>query len=63
MARTATMNAAELLRIEEADAWFKYLEDTRGANDATYAEVEPWAWDQLAHKLSAVVEKRESLHA
>jgi hypothetical protein len=26
--------AQELLQIEEADAWFEYLEATRGQNDA-----------------------------
>ena len=30
--------------IEEADAWFEYLEATRGQTAVRYAEIEPWAW-------------------
>ena len=37
-------HAEELLMIEEADAWFEYLESTRAQNETRYAEVEPWAW-------------------
>ena len=38
--------AEELLQIEEADAWFEYLESIRNLSCAEprYAEVEPWAW-------------------
>ena len=36
--------AEELLQIEEADAWFEYLESTRGQNEGRYQELEPWAW-------------------
>ena len=36
--------AEELLQIEEADAWFEYLEATRVQSETRYAEVEPWAW-------------------
>ena len=35
--------AEELLQIEEADAWFEYLEATRGQTAARYDEVELWA--------------------
>ena len=35
--------AEELLQIEEADAWFEYLESTRGQNETRYQELEPWA--------------------
>ena len=39
--------AEELLQIEEADAWFEYLEATRGQTENRYGEVEPWAWARL----------------
>ena len=32
--------AEELLLIEEADAWFEYLEATRGQSETRYAELE-----------------------
>ena len=31
--------AEELLQIEEADAWFEYLEATRAQSETRYAEV------------------------
>jgi len=36
-------HAEELLMIEEADAWFEYLEATRGQSESRYGELEPWA--------------------
>ena len=33
--------AEELLMIEEADAWFEYLEATRNQSETRYREVEP----------------------
>src|SRR3954462_5886536 len=36
--------AHELLLIEEADAWFEYLEATRAQSALRYKEGEPWAW-------------------
>jgi len=33
--------AQELLQIEEADAWFEYLEATRAQNETRDAELEP----------------------
>ena len=39
--------AEELLQIEEADAWFEYLEATRAQSETRYGEVEPWAWARL----------------
>jgi hypothetical protein len=52
----------EALLIEEADAWFEYLEATQ-AEVATgrYDEVEPWAWARLNQRLGAVERKREGL--
>jgi len=38
----ARREAEELLLIEEADAWFEYLEATRGQTALRYGEVEPW---------------------
>jgi hypothetical protein len=49
----------EELVIEEADAWFEYLEATRAENEANrYDEVEPWAWARLSQRLRAVERKR-----
>jgi hypothetical protein len=53
--------AMELLQIEEADAWFEYLEATRGQSEKRYAEVEPWAWARLTQRLRAVGARRERL--
>jgi hypothetical protein len=53
--------AEELLQIEEADAWFEYLEATRGQSEKRYAEVEPWAWARLTQRLRAVGARRERL--
>jgi hypothetical protein len=53
--------AEELLLIEEADAWFEYLEATRGQTALRYREVEPWAWARLRQRLRAVTTKRTKL--
>jgi hypothetical protein len=53
--------ALELLHIEEADAWFEYLEATSGQSAARYAEVEPWAWARLGQRLRAVRARRAKL--
>ena len=53
--------AEELLLIEEADAWFEYLEATRGQIEPRYHEVEPWAWARLSQRLRAVRTKRAKL--
>jgi hypothetical protein len=50
-----TSEAHELLVIEEADAWFEYLEAVRAHTaSGDYDEVEPWAWARLAQRLRAV---------
>ncbi|MCP9484248.1 MAG: hypothetical protein MSC30_00110 [Gaiellaceae bacterium MAG52_C11] len=54
-------HAEELLLIEEADAWFEYLEATRGQNEKRYAEVEPWAYARLSQRLRAVRARRARL--
>ncbi|MBD0289944.1 MAG: hypothetical protein ICV74_01710 [Thermoleophilia bacterium] len=43
----------EAVAIEEADAWFEYLEAVR-AEAARYDEVEPWAWSRLRQRLRGV---------
>ena len=53
--------AHELLLIEEADAWFEYLEATRGQTETRYAELEPWAWARLRQRLRAVNARRAKL--
>jgi hypothetical protein len=53
--------AEELLQIEEADAWFEYLEATRVQSEARYAVVEPWAWARLNQRLRAVRARRARL--
>jgi hypothetical protein len=50
----AANEAEELLLIEEADAWFEYLEATRCQSEVRYQEVEPWAWARLSQRLRAV---------
>jgi hypothetical protein len=56
-----TREAEELLLIEEADAWFEYLEATRGQTEPRYREVEPWAYARLSQRLRAVRTKRAKL--
>ena len=51
----------ELLQIEEADAWFEYLEATRNQSPTRYKELEPWAWARLNQRLRAVRARRAKL--
>jgi hypothetical protein len=53
--------AEELLQLEEADAWFEYLESTRGQSQTRYSELEPWAWARLSQRLRAVRARRARL--
>jgi len=53
--------AQELLLIEEADAWFEYLEATRGQTAVRYKEVEPWAWSRLTQRLRTISTRRAKL--
>ena len=55
--------AEELLQIEEADAWFEYLEATRHVTslEKGYQEVEPWAWSRLNVRLKAIRARRSKL--
>ena len=58
---TGQREAHELLLIEEADAWFEYLEATRGQSALRYKEVEPWAWARLSQRLRAIGTRRAKL--
>jgi hypothetical protein len=60
-ARADEREAWELLLIEEADAWFEYLEATRGQTATRYLEVEPWAWSRLMQRLRAIRTRRSRL--
>jgi hypothetical protein len=53
--------AEELLMIEEADAWFEYLEATRNQTEVRYGELEPWAWARLNQRLRAIRTRRAKL--
>jgi hypothetical protein len=61
MALTGNQEAHELLLIEEADAWFEYLEATRGQSATRYIEVEPWAWARLTQRMRAIRTRRSKL--
>jgi hypothetical protein len=61
MPLTGTQEAHELLLIEEADAWFEYLESTRGQSAGRYVEVEPWAWARLSQRLRAIRTRHSKL--
>ena len=52
--------AHEALAIEEADAWFEYLEVTR-AELGSGRYHEPWAWARLSQRLRAVNRKQTEL--
>jgi hypothetical protein len=53
--------AHELLLIEEADAWFEYLEATREQAPHRYGEIEPWAWSRLTQRLRAIRTRRAKM--
>jgi hypothetical protein len=58
---TGTPEAEELLQMEEADAWFEYLETTRAQTPTRYQEIEPWAWSRLTLRLRGIAARRKSL--
>jgi hypothetical protein len=59
MSTEDTRDPREALAIEEADAWFEYLESIQAeAGSARYEEVEPWAWARLKQRLRSVERKR-----
>ncbi len=62
MASEHTSEEHEALAIEEADAWFEYLEAVRAhAPTGRYDEVEPWAWARLTQRLRTVESERSRL--
>jgi hypothetical protein len=61
VALTGNQEALELLLIEEADAWFEYLDATRGQSPTRYGELEPWAWARLSQRLRAIRARRSRL--
>jgi hypothetical protein len=57
-----TRDPREALAIEEADAWFEYLESTQAEiSSGRYEEVEPWAWARLRQRLRMVERKRSRI--
>ena len=60
-AMASKREALELLLIEEADAWFEYLEATRNQSAPRYGELEPWAWARLSQRLRAIRTRRAKL--
>ena len=58
---SSSKEAEELLQIEEADAWFEYLEATRNQATTRYREIEPWAWARLNQRLRAIRARRAKL--
>jgi hypothetical protein len=62
MATEKSRNAEEALMIEEADAWFEYLEAVRAhSGSGRYDELEPWAWARLTQRLRDVDSERSQL--
>ncbi len=61
MALSGNEEAFELLLIEEADAWFEYLETTQGQSTTRYGEIEPWAWARLLQRVRAIRARRARL--
>jgi hypothetical protein len=61
MGTLGSREAHEILLIEEADAWFEYLEAIRGQTVVRYAEIEPWAWVRLSQRLGAIDARRARL--
>ena len=60
----AKQEAHELLMIEEADAWFEYLESIRNLSsqhEKRYLEIEPWAWARLNQRLRTISTRRSKL--
>ena len=63
MATEETRGVDDALLIEEADAWFEYLEAVRThATSGRYDEVEPWAWVRLSQRLERVAAERSRLN-
>jgi len=61
VAERGSCEALEILMIEEADAWFDYLDATRTHAGVRYLEIEPWAWVRLSVRLRAIAVRRARL--
>jgi hypothetical protein len=60
-ARDTASDAASVLAVETADAWFEYLHTCRGQHEpARYEQVEPWAWLRLQQRLRAIEARRRA---
>jgi hypothetical protein len=55
---SALRDAWKILEIEEAVAWFEYLEATRGETAPRYLEIEAWAWARLKKQLRVINARR-----
>lgn len=53
----------ELLQLEEAAAWFEYLEAIRGTSAELYDEAETWAWSKLQQRRRAIATRRAKAKA
>ena len=64
MSGDSARDVPEALAIEEADAWFEYLDATRSHQSGVrYEEVEPWAWAHLKQRLRDAGEKRTEIRS
>ena len=61
MALTGHQEAHELLMMEEADAWFEYLDATRAQSALADDPLLPGAWAGLAQRLQAIRTRRAKL--
>jgi hypothetical protein len=62
MSTQDTRDERDALAVEEADAWFEYLESTQAElSTGRYDELEPWAWARLRQRLKAIERKRARL--
>lgn len=52
----------DMLASEERSVWEEYLRATRDQG-LRYDEVEPWAWNRLTGKLTAIKARRAALAA
>ncbi|MBI4034637.1 hypothetical protein HY380_01930 [Candidatus Saccharibacteria bacterium] len=57
----SSKEAEELSQIEEAEAWFEYLEAVRNQDAIRYGDVEPWAWSRLNLRLRVIRRRRAKL--
>jgi hypothetical protein len=62
--RREAEHQAEMLTIQEHDAWFEYLDSCVKARDRRsgpqYEDIEPWAWSRLQQRLKDVKKRRKN---